>query len=430
MGDGSVLGRVMPPVHSWVAGRGANVIAAMVRVGGRGAFILYAPIILPVKAFAVYAIFLASLYAISLLSALGTPMTIMREPQGELPLAGLFLHSLFLAIGGSALLSSVVAPTELVPFFLLVSGGAAATNLQLFAASRARALGRFRSVLASEIAVAAALGLGMVLLGIRESTCAPSCTSYVGLALTQIAALLIGAVVLLAPRRQRLAPSELRFGGLRPHLPSVYWIGLIVVFDLFIWSRIEVYFLEHSPDGLLGVAVFGLAVQLSTLPLVPIMGILEAWYPTFASSFDQGEQAFASILQRRRRAYRTVYLVLGSLGVALVVLTIELILPRYQPWMWAIVTVVGIRLVTGYAGFHATVLYACGQEKRLLVAVITGAGLAVASNALLTLSFGLPGAILSYLATQSVVGGLTLLAYARSKLGRRERLLNRSTAVP
>jgi O-antigen/teichoic acid export membrane protein len=430
MADGSVLGRVIPEARTWVAGRGANVIAAMVRVGGRGAFILYAPIILPVKSFAVYAIFLASLYAISLLSALGTPMTIMRERQGELPLAGLFLHSLFLAIGGSVLLSAVVAPTEPLPFFLLVSAGAAATNLQLFAASRARALGRFRSVLASEIAVATALGLGMVLLGIRESTCSPSCTSYVGLALTQIVALLIGAVVLLAPRRSWLTSSELRFGGLRPHLPSVYWIGLIVVFDLFIWSRIEVYFLEHSPDGLLGVAVFGLAVQLSTLPLVPIMGILEAWYPTFASSFEQGEQAFATTLRQRSSAYRTVYLVLGALGIGAVVLTIQVILPRYEPWLWAIVTIVGIRLVTGYAGFHATVLYACRQEKRLLVAVVAGAGLALLSNSLLTLSFGLPGAIISYLATQSVVAGLTLVVYGRSKIGSREPLLRRSAALP
>lgn len=401
--------------RAWRGSREAqNITASVVRTAGRGAWLLFAPLVLPVEEFAVYSIFLATIYAASLLSALGAPQTIMREPQGRVPFLGFFLHSAGLALAMSLLIAWIATPPGDGAFFFLVLLGAIAANLQLFASARAKSIGRFALVVVSESVTASVFVLGIVGLGLRAASCPDPCVSYSSLALVQIVATVLGGLVLLLPTHARLSTTELRMRGIRPYLASVYTIGAIVVFDLFVWTRVELYFLEASPDGLVGAGVFGLSVQLGTLVLVPVASILETWYPVFASAYRRSTDEYRRLIDGRRILFLRGYAILTVASLAALPFGIILFFDRYEAWLWTIWTLVAIRLTTGYAGFHALALYATKRERQLVFPAALAAATALALNGLVTLRFGLSGALVSYAATHSVLSVMTVRAYRKS----------------
>ncbi|HEY0777457.1 MAG TPA: polysaccharide biosynthesis C-terminal domain-containing protein, partial [Gemmatirosa sp.] len=96
-------------------------------------------------------------------------------------------------------------------------------------------------------------------------------------------------------------------------------------------------------------------------------------------------------------------------------LAVAVVFHKYQAWCWTIVAVVIVRSVCAGAGFLSSVLYAVGRQRWLLLPCLGGAVVAVVTNAWLTPTRGLRGALVAHLATQAVVAGLTLVAYARAQ---------------
>jgi len=213
----------------------------------------------------------------------------------------------------------------------------------------------------------------------------------------------------------RVSREEWRVSGLGAVLPSVYSVGGLVLLDLLIWRRLEVYFLQVSPDGLRGVAVFGLASQISALLLLLPWAILEAWSPALAAEHRVGWDAFETLFHANRRVYRRVLAVLLLAAVLATPLLVRVAFPKYWPWMWQIQAFVMIRVVCSYAGFHSAAMYATKRERWLYVAVIVGGAVGIASNALLTPRLGLRGALVAYALTQLTVALATLVAFERSK---------------
>ena len=74
-----------------------NVVSSGVRAATRAGWSLFVPYLLPVDSYGVYSVFQTTVTAVTQLAVLGTPQTILREPTRELPMAGLFLHSLSIA---------------------------------------------------------------------------------------------------------------------------------------------------------------------------------------------------------------------------------------------------------------------------------------------------------------------------------------------
>jgi O-antigen/teichoic acid export membrane protein len=182
-----------------------------------------------------------------------------------------------------------------------------------------------------------------------------------------------------------------------------------VLLDLLIWRRLEIYFLQASPDGLRGVAVFGLASQLSSLLLLVPSAFAEAWSPAFAADFRIGWVPFERRFRENRRVYRRIIALLVLAAAAITPLLIRVVFPKYWPWVWQASAFVLIRVVASYAGLHSAAIYATKRERWLYAPVIAGGVVGVVSNVVLTLPWGLRGAILAYALTQGTVAVATLV---------------------
>lgn len=68
------------------------------------------------------------------------------------------------------------------------------------------------------------------------------------------------------------------------------------------------------------------------------------------------------------------------------------------------------RVICSYAGFHSATLYASRRERLLYAPAAVGAVIAIVGNMLLTLRWGVPGAIVAYAMAQFAVAGGAMMA--------------------
>jgi O-antigen/teichoic acid export membrane protein len=365
------------------------------------------PAILPISGYGAYSVLQTTAGVVAQIGLLGTSQTILREPGRKVPIGGLLLHSLLLA--GVALPVAVLIaplPDPRYPWLL----GALVLGLLWYgiAVTRAKAVGAFADVLRAELVGAAAFvaAIGAVvflMLGRRRPV------DYGVVVLLEVVAT---AALLAALGRSpggRIAGDEWRLAGTPAFLRSVYSVGGLVLLDLLIWRRLEIYFLQASPDGLRGVAVFGLASQLSSLLLLVPSAFAEAWSPAFAADLRIGWAPFERRFRDNRRVYRRIIALLVLAAAAMTPLLIRVAFPKYWPWVWQASAFVLIRVVASYAGLHAAAIYATKRERWLYAPVIAGGVVGVVSNVVLTLPWGLRGAILAYALTQGTVAVATLV---------------------
>jgi O-antigen/teichoic acid export membrane protein len=384
-----------------------NAAAAAARTAARGVWGIVVPAILPISGYGAYSVLQTTAGVVAQIGLLGTSQTILREPGRKVPIGGLLLHSLLLA--GVALPVAVLIaplPDPRYPWLL----GALVLGLLWYgiAVTRAKAVGAFADVLRAELVGAAAfvVAIGAVVclvLGRRRPV------DYGGVVLLEVVAT---AALLAALGRLpggRIAGDEWRLAGTPAFLRSVYSVGGLVLLDLLIWRRLEIYFLQASPDGLRGVAVFGLASQLSSLLLLVPSAFAEAWSPAFAADFRIGWVPFERRFRENRRVYRRIIALLVLAAAAITPLLIRVVFPKYWPWVWQASAFVLIRVVASYAGLHSAAIYATKRERWLYAPVIAGGVVGVVSNVVLTLPWGLRGAILAYALTQGTVAVATLV---------------------
>jgi len=70
-----------------------------------------------------------------------------------------------------------------------------------------------------------------------------------------------------------------------------------------------------------------------------------------------------------------------------------------------------IRVVCGYAGVYSSALYVVRRERWMYLPALLGALVALGSNSLLTVRWGLRGAVLAFALTQATVTIAALLAF-------------------
>lgn len=385
-----------------------NAAAAAARTAARGVWGIVVPAILPIAGYGAYSVLQTTAGVVAQVGLLGTSQTILREPGRRLPIGGLVLHSLLLA--GVALPVAVLVaplPDPRYPWLL----GALVLGLigYAIAVTRAKAAGAFADVLRAELvgAAAFAVAIGIVVFLVVRGR---QPVDYGVVVLLEAVATAVLLAALGRSRGGRIAGEEWRLAGTPAFLRSVYSVGGLVLLDLLIWRRLEIYFLQASPDGLRGVAVFGLASQLSSLLLLVPSAFAEAWSPAFAADVRTGWAAFERRFQANRRVYRRVLATLVGTAAVTTPLLIRLVFPKYWPWVWQVSAFVLIRIVSSYAGLHSAAMYATKRERWLYVPVIVGGVVGVVANVALTLPWGVSGAILAYAFTQGTVAVATLVA--------------------
>jgi hypothetical protein len=142
-----------------------NVVSSGVRAVTRAGWSLFVPYILPVGSYGVYSVFQTTATAVTQAAVLGTPQTILREPTRELPMAGLFLHSLSIATLVLLVLGVTVARYDWL-FQALVAASTISMILYFQFMMRAKSRFRFAQVLRAEafgsgVLVAAILAIGI-----------------------------------------------------------------------------------------------------------------------------------------------------------------------------------------------------------------------------------------------------------------------------
>lgn len=396
-----------------LSGPAQYVAAVGVRTAARGIWGLALPSLLTVTAYGQYNL-LATLVAVAVqLAVLGAPQTIVRHAGRALPTATLLAHAIVVALAVLAVATLIAPPGGARTIGIAAAAVCGAATYALLSA-RAKARFAFGTSLRAEVVAAVALlgGLAVLVLGAR--TCGAGCLDAEQAVLVEAAAIGGAAIVLLVAARTRLRRADLSTRGSFGVLGSVYSVGFLAALDLVLYRRLDVYFLEQSPDGLAGVAVFGLALQLATMLLIVPTSILEAWQPALAIQFREDRAAFDTALRARRQTFHRCLAATAAVGLLVPLVAVPLAFPKYTPWLGYIAALVLVRVGYAVAGFHSATLYAIGGQRWMYRPVLVGSVVAVVANTALTLRFGLTGVLAAQLITQTTVSVLTARAFHRA----------------
>jgi len=367
------------------------------------------PTVLPVVGYGVYSLLQTTAAVLSQIGILGTPQTLLREPGRKLPIAGLFLHSVLIA---SIALPVFVLRSAVGGWYEVLVAAMAVTLIGYgILVARAKAATAFAGVFRAETVGALALLVALGILVLTQHRLGAHDAGYATVAALEIGATLVIVLSLVLPQSTKITRQEFRLTGTAAVLPSVYSVGVLVLLDLLVFRRLEMYFLEVSPDGLQGVAVFGLGAQLAGLFLLFPTAMLEAWMPALATSFASAWHDFDGRFNSNRRTYRRVFAVVVLASVLGPPLLVRLVFTHYAPWTWYIMAFAAIRVVCGYAGIYSSALYVVRRERWMYLPALLGALAGLGFNSLLTVRWGLRGAVLAFALTQATVAIAALLAY-------------------
>ena len=397
---------------SWLAAPTTPYVAAIgVRTAARAVWGLALPAALSVAAYGRYQVIATAAAMAAQLALLGIPQTIVRYVGRRLPVRLLTVHT---AVLGAAAIACALAlvPTTRTPAGLaaLAVMVVAVTTSTVFGA-RAKARFAFSTSLRAEVAGGIVLAIATVgvVTGLARTLITPIVALLIeSLALAATAALLWGARPAADTTLDEPSPPTRTVFG------DIYSVGALVLLDVVLLRRLEVYFLERSPDGLPGVAVLGLALQIAAVALLVPTALLEAWQPRLALVRATSEGAFERELARRARQFLPIMTAVVVLGTLVPLVAVPVLFPHYGPWLAYVVAFVFIRLGSAGAGFYSAALYATGRHRVLYAPALVGALVAVIGNASLTRTLGLRGALLAYGATQLTLAVLTVAAFYRT----------------
>src|SRR2546425_1805186 len=394
----------------WTSPPALNMAAVAVRSLSGGVWATFAPVILPVAGYGAYSLVQTTAAIASQVGILGTPQTLLRQPGRKLPIAGLFLHSLLIACVVLPLLGLRGGVEDRWYGSLVASMAVTSIGYGILVA-RAKAANGFAGVFHAESIGALALALALAVVLVIRQRGGTHELSYVTVAALEIVATLVVVASLMVGRTTRVTPEEVTLAGTRALLPSVYSVGLLVLLDLLIFRRVEMYFLQVSPDGLQGVAIFGLGVQLANLLLVFPTAMVEAWMPGLATEFAGAWQDFEARLRTNRRTYLRAFALVVAASILAPPLLVRLVFTHYAPWTWYVTAFAAIRVVCSYAGFYSSALYVTRGERWLYLPGLLGAVASIGFNALLTIRWGVRGAVIAFALTQIGVAIATMIAF-------------------
>ena len=134
-------------------------------------------------------------------------------------------------------------------------------------------------------------------------------------------------------RGRRPLPPDAPMPSSRAVFANVYTVGTLALMDVVLFRRLEVYFLERSPDGLTGVAVLGLSLQIATVALLVPTALLEAWQPRFALLANGTRAVFDRVIMRRQRQCALIMSAFVLSGVVAPLAAVPLVFTLYRPWL-------------------------------------------------------------------------------------------------
>ena len=302
------------------------VAAVGIRTAARAIWGIALPAVLAVGAYGRYQVIATAAAMAAQIALLGTPQTIVRYAGRHLPTRLLALHSGVLAAAVIALAALVIPTLRIAHGTTILAVLAFATIAATLLGARAKAAFAFVTSCVAEGAGAAVLVLAAVVASI--STAGRAWITPATAILIESAALVATAIVLLRRRPTHDTPSDsATTPSPRALFANIYAVGALTLLDVVLFRRLEVYFLERSPDGLTGVAVLGLSLQIATVALLIPTAVLEAWQPRFAVVAASGHAAFERELAERRAKFARLMIGIIVVGGAIPFVAVPLVFP-------------------------------------------------------------------------------------------------------
>lgn len=374
----------------------SNVVASGIRVGAKSIWGLALPLLLTVDQYGYYSLVIATAAIIIQVSVLGAPQVIMRS-QDNVPLPALVLHSFLIAVAGFMGIK-IFTPYQ-DGYILLAAMVLALVSYQIISALVKKMM-MFYIIMISEFAGAAVLFFSLIYIWFTRDNSA--LLSWPNLVLVEIiSAALMVFVLLLFLYTCKLSVSKGVF--IKNYFPAIYSIGLISFIDIFVWKRMEVYFLQASPSGIEGVAVFSLALMIYNAFIFIPNSVVEAWYPSIASQYISAVEDFHIFIKEKIKKFAKIYFLFCVLSFPAIILFLRLMFHSYLQWSSYILILAGAALFFGFECFCSSVLYSTGHEKELYFPAVSGAAVALVLNATITVRYGLNGVIFAYIITHGYI---------------------------
>ncbi|MFX4262552.1 lipopolysaccharide biosynthesis protein [Pelotomaculum propionicicum] len=373
----------------------SNVVASGIRVGSKSIWGLALPLLLAVDQYGYYSLVIATAGIIVQVSVLGAPQVIMRS-QDNVPLPALVLHSFLIAAAGFIVIKIFTKYQD--GYILLIAMVAALASYQIVSALVKKVM-MFYIIMISEFAGAAVLFFSLIYIWFTRDN---SALSWPNLVLIEIiSAAFMVFVLLIFFYTCKISISKDIF--IKNYFPAIYSIGLISFIDIFVWKRMEIYFLQASPSGIEGVAVFSLALMIYNAFIFIPNSVVEAWYPSIAAQYISAAESFHIYIKEKIKKFAKIYSLFCVLSFPVIVLLLRLMFNSYLQWSGYILILVGAALFFGCECFCSSVLYSTGHEKELYFPAVSGAAVALVLNATITVRYGLNGVIFAYIITHGYI---------------------------
>ncbi|MDD2553234.1 MAG: hypothetical protein PHP51_01500 [Desulfotomaculaceae bacterium] len=373
----------------------SNIVASGVRVGAKSVWGLALPLLLTVDQYGYYSLVIATAGIIIQVSVLGAPQVIMRS-QDNVPLPALVLHSFLIAAVGFIVIK-IFTPYQ-DGLILLIAMVLALAGYQITSALIKKKM-MFYIIMISEFAGAAVLCINLIYVWLNKDNNVLGWSNLVLVEIISATCMLL--IILLFFYTCRITISKDIY--IKSYFPAIYSIGLISFIDVFVWKRMEVYFLQASPSGIEGVAVFSLALMIYNAFIFIPNSVVEAWYPSIAAQYISGIESFHIYIKEKIIKFTKIYFLFCTLSFPLIVLLLRLMFHSYWQWSSYILIIAGAALFFGFECFCSSVLYSTGHEKKLYFPAVSGAIIALVLNATITVRYSLNGVIFAYIITHGYI---------------------------
>jgi O-antigen/teichoic acid export membrane protein len=399
------------PNNLLYSGALVNSISSLTRSFGKMVWGFAIPSLLSITDFGIYSLYQVTIGIFSQISLLGTPQVIMRESRQKLPLLGLFLQSLLIMIISIAIFIIFPNSLSIKPFLTLIIIAITISNSYIILTAWTKSNLHFGAILLGEVVntIFILSSLAILLILKEKKSYEIFFTTFL---IIEIIGNLIVCIAIVITQYKSLFKIIHTTGSIH-FLPQIFSVGLLVLLDIVLYRKVEVYFLARSPSGIEGVAVFNVALIIANASLVLPGSVIEAWYPEFAHLYTENMQQFGIMVIRCVKRFTIYYFIYVVVIMTCLTVGLPKIYPEYAPWLGSILILVLTRIVFGYTGLFSSILYATKRERLLYLPGLFSAIITLVTNSLLTIHYGLNGAVVAFIINQIFITFAASFSYVQ-----------------
>ena len=390
------------------AGSFENLLSTIIRFGARSLWALVLPIYMSIPNYNSYALYYTIIQVILAISILGSTSSIMREKLTRKELIIYISHSVLLTIISLKIesLIGIQFPTEV---YLIGSVYLIFAIIYQCETAFIKSRRLFKNVLYAEISSFLTFFIFFFIIKDKLNILFDYKIVFISEIFWYLVLIMILTTLILVRKEINIKFNLQQFFQ---KFKGIYSIGFLVVIDIIIWRRLEIFFLASSPDASFGPAIINLTLLVAGVIVMIPGSILEAWYPEISQVYlETSKDELLILLKRKIKKFFIFYLVLSTLTLSGFIIYFVFFLTQYHKWAIQIFSFIVIRVIFGFAAYFSNVIYAIRKERTLTIGIFFCAILSVVLHWILTIHYGINGCLIAFFITQVSVFLVTIYIY-------------------